>query len=119
VRRRIKELAYLNRGVSFRFTDERIKDAEKRTVEYRFDGGLSDFVKYLNADKNAIGEPILFEGRKENTVLRVAIQYTDSYTENLFSFVNNIPTGEGGTHETGFKAAVTKVFNDYARRLAR
>jgi DNA gyrase subunit B len=117
VRRRIKELAYLNRGVSFRFTDERIKDAEKRTVEYRFDGGLSDFVKYLNADKNAIGEPILFEGRKENTVLRVAIQYTDSYTENLFSFVNNIPTGEGGTHETGFKAAVTKVFNDYARRL--
>ncbi len=117
VRRRIRELAYLNQGVTFRFTDERVKDAEKRTVEYKYDGGLADFVKYLNADKNEIGEPILFEGKKEGTMLRVAIQYTDSYTENIFSFVNNIPTGEGGTHETGFKAAVTKVFNDYARRL--
>ena len=117
VRRRIRELAYLNQGVTFRFTDERVKDAEKRTIEYRYEGGLADFVKYLNADKNEIGEPILLEGKKEGTMLRVAIQYTDSYTENLFSYVNNIPTGEGGTHETGFKAAITKVFNDYARRL--
>ncbi len=117
VRRRIRELAYLNRGVSFRFIDERIKDAEKRSVEYRYDGGLADYVRYLNADKNPIGEPILFEGKKEGTLLRVAIQYTDSYTENIFSFVNNIPTAEGGTHETGFKAAITKVFNDYARRI--
>ena len=117
VRRRIRELAYLNQGVSFRFTDERLRDAEKRSVEYKYDGGLADFVKYLNADKNEIGEPILFDGRREGTILRVAMQYTDSYTENLFSFVNNIPTGEGGTHETGFKAAITKVFNDYARKL--
>ena len=117
VRRRIRELAYLNRGVSFRFVDERVKDAEKRSVEYRYDGGLADYVRYLNADKNPIGEPILFEGKKEGTLLRVAIQYTDSYTENIFSFVNNIPTAEGGTHETGFKAAITKVFNDYARRI--
>ena len=117
VRRRIRELAYLNRGVAFKYTDERVKDAEKRTVEYKYEGGIADFVKYLNADKNDIGEPILFEGQKEGTMLRVAIQYTDSYTENLFSFVNNIPTGEGGTHETGFKAAVTKVFNDYARKI--
>ena len=100
VRRRIRELAYLNQGVSFRFTDERIKDAEKRTVEYKYDGGIADFVKYLNADKNGIGDVILFEGKREGTMLRVAIQYTDSYTENIFSFVNNIPTGEGGTHET-------------------
>ena len=117
VRRRIRELAYLKRGVAFKFTDERIKDAEKRTVEYKYEGGIADFVKYLNADKNPVGEPILFEGQKEGTMLRVAIQYTDSYTENIFSFVNNIPTAEGGTHETGFKAAVTKVFNDYARRI--
>jgi len=117
VRRRLRELAYLNSGVSFRFTDERVKDAEKRTVEYKYDGGLADYVRYLNADKNPIGEPILFEGKKEGTLLRVAIQYTDSYTENIFSFVNNIPTAEGGTHETGFKAAITKVFNDYARRI--
>ncbi len=71
----------------------------------------------MNTDKNTVTEPITFEGRKDGTLLRVAIQYTDSYTENIYSFVNNVPTGEGGTHETGFKAAVTKAFNDYARRV--
>ena len=78
---------------------------------------MSDFVKYLNADKTPLDEPITFEGHRDDTGLRVAIQYTDSYTENLFSFVNNIPTGEGGSHETGFKAALTKAFNDYARKI--
>lgn len=117
VRRRLRELAYLNRGIRFKFTDERLKDAEKRSVEYCYEGGLTDFVKYLNADKNATTGPIYFEGERDNVRLRVAIQYTDSYTENIFSFVNNIPTAEGGTHETGFKAAVTKVFNDHARRI--
>ena len=116
VRRRIRELAYLNQGISFKFTDERVKDVEQRSREYRYDGGLRDFVGYLTHDKNPVGEPILFEGRREGVFLRAAIQYTDSYTENLFSFVNNIPTAEGGTHETGFKAALTKAFNDYARR---
>ena len=117
VRRRIRELAYLNGGVKFVFDDERQKDSEKRHSEFLFEGGLSDFVKYLNAEKNPESDPILFEGRKDSTRLRVAIQYTDSYTENTFSFVNNIPTGEGGTHESGFKAAFTKVFNDYARKI--
>ncbi len=117
VRRRLRELAYLNKGIRFKFTDERVKDPDKRAYEYCFDGGLADFVKYLNADKNAVSEPIVFEGLKDGVRLRVAIQYTDSYTENIFSFVNNIPTAEGGTHETGFKAAITKVFNDYARRI--
>ncbi|MBR3504575.1 MAG: type IIA DNA topoisomerase subunit B [Clostridia bacterium] len=116
VRRRLRELAYLNKGVRFVFTDERAKDPEERRVEYRYDGGLSDFVRYLNEDKTAASEMIAFEGERDGTRLRVAIQYTDSYNENLFSFVNNIPTPEGGTHETGFKAAVTKAFNDYARR---
>ena len=116
VRRRVRELAYLNRGVRFVFTDERVKEPEERRVEYCYDGGLNDFVKYLNEDKTAVSEMIAFEGEKDGTRLRVAIQYTDSYNENLFSFVNNIPTPEGGTHETGFKAAVTKAFNDYARR---
>ncbi len=117
VRRRLRELAYLNRGIRFRFIDERVKDPDKRQVEYCYDGGLSDFVKYLNADKTATGSPIYFEGQRDGVRLRVAIQYTDGYTENIFSFVNNVPTAEGGTHETGFKAAVTKVFNDYARRI--
>ena len=117
VRRRVRELAYLNRGVKFIFGDERAKDENKRRVEYCFEGGLGDFVDFLNADKNPMGDKIEFEGQKDGTTVRVAIQYTDSYTESLFSFVNNIPTGEGGTHETGFKAAITKAFNDYARRV--
>ncbi len=117
VRRRLRELAYLNAGVRFKFMDERIKQPENRAAEFCYEGGLGDFVRYLNKDKNTLGEPILFEGRKDSTYLRVAIQYTDSYTESLFSFVNNIPTSEGGTHETGFKAAITKVFNDYARKI--
>ncbi len=117
VRRRLRELAYLNAGVKFVFIDERVKDKEKRRVEYLYAGGLTDFVKYLNKDKNPITEPIVFEARKDDTLVRVAMQYTDSYTENVFSFVNNVPTGEGGTHETGFKTAITKAFNDYARRV--
>ena len=117
VRRRVRELAYLNRGVRFTFTDEREKDEARRHREYCYEGGLADFVRYLNTDKNTLTEPITFEGRRDGTLLRVAIQYTDSYTENIYSFVNNVPTGEGGTHETGFKAAVTKAFNDYARRV--
>ncbi len=116
VRRRVRELAYLNKGVRFIFTDERIKEAEKRTHEYCYDGGISDFVKYLNTDKTTITDPIVFEAVRDGTLVRVAIQYTDSYTENIYSFVNNVPTAEGGSHETGFKAAVTKAFNDYARR---
>ena len=116
VRRRVRELAYLNKGVHFVFTDERIKEPEKRTHEYCYEGGISDFVKYLNTDKTTITDPIVFEQVRDGTLVRVAIQYTDSYTENIYSFVNNVPTAEGGSHETGFKAAVTKAFNDYARR---
>ena len=117
VRRRIRELAYLNKGVKFVFTDERVKEEGKRRIEYLFEGGLTDFVQYLNHDKNAMGETITFEGENSGVRIRAAIQYTDSYTENIFSFVNNIPTAEGGTHETGFKAAITRVFNDYARKI--
>lgn len=117
VRRRIRELAYLNKGVKFVFTDERVKEEGKRRIEYFFEGGLTDFVQYLNHDKNPMGETITFEGENGGVRIRAAIQYTDSYTENIFSFVNNIPTAEGGTHETGFKAAITRVFNDYARKI--
>ena len=116
VRRRIRELAYLNKGVRFVFTDERIKDPDKRVHEYCYEGGIADFVQYLNAEKNPITDPIVFEATRDGTLVRVAIQYTDSYTDTIASFVNNIPTNEGGYHEIGFKAAVTKAFNDYARR---
>ncbi len=117
VRRRVRELAYLNRGIRFVFTDERIKEVEQRVHEYCYDGGLKDFLGYLNTDKTVITEPILFEKVQDGTLVRVALQYTDSYAENICSFVNNVPTSEGGTHETGFKAAVTRAFNDYARRM--
>ena len=113
----MRELAYLNKGVKFVFTDERTRDADKRVFEYCYEGGIADFVKYLNTDKTAITDPIVFEAMRDGLLVRVAIQYTDSYTENIYSFVNNVPTPEGGTHEIAFKTAVTKAFNDYARRI--
>ncbi len=116
VRHRIRDLAYLNKGVKFIFIDERIRDEQMRRSEYMFEGGLVDFIGYLNKDKTVLTEPMLFEGDSNGVRIRACIQYTDSYTESVFSYVNNIPTPEGGTHETGFKAALTKAFNDYARK---
>ncbi|MCH5288113.1 MAG: type IIA DNA topoisomerase subunit B [Christensenellaceae bacterium] len=117
VSRRLQELAYLNRGVKIVFTDERVKDPAAREKTFCYEGGILDYVRYLNADKNTLhDEPIFLEGKRDDVVCRAAIQYTDGYTESLFSYVNNIPTGEGGAHETGFKAAFTKAFNDYARK---
>ncbi len=118
VSRRLQELAYLNRGLKIIFVDERVKDPDNREKTFCYDGGIIDYVRYLNDGKTAMHEePIYLEGSKDSVICRVAIQYTDGYTESMFSYVNNIPTGEGGTHETGFKAAFTKMFNDYARRI--
>ena len=116
IARRLRELAYLNKGVSIIFTDERPKDG-KRVEEFKFDGGIVDFVLYLNGQKDALfDKPILIEGNRDGVNVTCAIQYTDSYTESLFSYVNNIPTTDGGSHETGMKIAMTKVLNDYARK---
>lgn len=118
VGRRLRELAYLNKGVRIVFCDERIKEEEKRLQTFHYEGGIVDYVKYLNADKTPLhDQPIYLEGAKDSTICRIAIQYTDSYTESVFSYVNNIPTGEGGTHEAGFRAAFTKALNDYARKI--
>jgi len=117
VARRLQELAYLNRGIRITFTDERLPDPEARTRVFCYEGGISDYVLYLNAGKTALQEDVIYlEGRRDAVICRAAIQYTDGFTESLFSYVNNINTPEGGTHETGFKAAFTKCFNDYARR---
>ncbi|MDO5436295.1 MAG: DNA topoisomerase subunit B [Clostridia bacterium] len=117
VSRRLQELAYLNKGIRITFTDERLSSAEERTRVFCYDGGISDYVRYLNDGKTPLHENIIYmEGRKDNTVCRAAIQYTDGYSESLFSYVNNINTPEGGTHEAGFKSAFTKAFNDFARR---
>ena len=116
VAKRLRELAYLNRGVRFLFTDER-EQGERRSVEYKYDGGLSDFVSYMNADKTTLYEPpIHIKGESGGIVVELAFQHNDGYADNIFSYVNNIPTTEGGTHETGFKAAFTKVMNDYCRK---
>ncbi|MBR2660893.1 MAG: type IIA DNA topoisomerase subunit B [Clostridia bacterium] len=118
VARRLQELAYLNRGVCITFTDERLPDADSRTRVFKYEGGISDYVRYLNAGKNALQEDIIYiEGKRDTVICRAAIQYTDGFTESLFSYVNNINTPEGGTHEAGFKTAFTKCFNDYARRV--
>ena len=118
VARRLRELAYLNTGVKITFHDERQKDEMIANQVFHYAGGIVDYVKYLNEDKTTLHDaPILLDGKKDDTVCRVAIQYTDGYTESIFSYVNNIPTAEGGTHETGFRTAYTKAFNDYARKI--
>ena len=111
--KRLKELAFLNKGIEITFYDERL---DYKQV-FMFEGGLTDFVKYLNAGKNTLyGEPLYASATKDNIMVEFAIQHTDAYTDSVYSYVNNIPTPEGGMHETGFRSGVTKSFNDYARQ---
>ena len=118
VRRRLRELAYLNKGAAISFTDERAAAPGNETHVFCFQGGIADYVSYLNKDKTPLYEkPIVFEAQKDDILLSLSIQYTDAYTESTYSYVNNIPTPEGGTHETGFRAALTKALNDYARKI--
>jgi len=113
--RRIRELAYLNQGLKITFTDERTDPVYVR--EYHYESGIQDYIAYLNEGKTLLRDQIiLLSGEREEVQVTAAIQYTDDYTESVYSYVNNIPTTEGGTHETGFRAAITKVMNDYARR---
>ena len=117
VAKRLRELAYLNKGVNIIFTDERER-GEKRSVSFQYNGGLSDFVSYLNQDKTTLYDaPVHISGISGDIVVELAFQHNDGYSDNIFSYVNNIPTTEGGTHETGFKAAFTKVMNDYCRKV--
>lgn len=114
--KRFRELAFLNKGLTIHLVDERGDEIKEKLM--RYDGGIISFVKYINQNKDVIHEDIIYlEGQKENMEVEIAFQYTDSYVENVFSFANNIATTEGGTHVTGFKAAITKVVNDYARKI--
>ena len=118
VQRRLRELAYLNRGITVRFTDERVASPNNQTQIFQYEGGIVDYVSFLNTDKTVLHDGvILLEGTRDNLMMQAAIQFTDSYTESLFSYVNNIPTAEGGTHEVGFRTALTRAFNDYARKI--
>ncbi len=114
IRRRLRELAFLNKGIEIEFNDEQ----EENVHNYKYDGGLVDFIGYLNEAKTNLFKPAIYiEGETDSLKMEAAIQYTDSYTESFFSYVNNIPTSEGGTHETGFKVGLTKAMNDIARKL--
>ncbi|RLG35900.1 DNA topoisomerase (ATP-hydrolyzing) subunit B [Methanosarcinales archaeon] len=110
---RLRELAFLNKGLSIRIIDERT--GEER--EFKYDGGIVAFVAYLNRNSQTIHDDIIyFEKKRDDVEVEVAMQYIEGYTERIFSFANNINTHEGGTHLVGFKTALTRSFNDYARR---
>ena len=114
VAKRLRELAFLNKGVCITLTDKREEQEVRK--EYKYDGGIVDFVKWLNEGKTPVyPEPVYVTGERDGILIEFAIQHTDSYTESVFSFVNNIPTPEGGMHEIGFKSGITKVLNDFAR----
>ena len=119
IARRLKELAFLNKGVRIKLVDERVPMGDGyRSLEYCSEGGIIDFVKYIDDAKDTLYDtPVFIKGERDGISMELAFQHTDAYTENLFSYVNNIPTTEGGTHETGFKSAYTKVMNDFARRV--
>lgn len=110
---RLRELAFLNAGVKIDLKDEREANKE---VSYKYNGGINEFVKYLNKNKDVLFKtPIYVNGKKDDIEVEIALQYNDGYLENILSFANNINTEEGGSHLVGFKAAITRVVNDYAR----
>ncbi|MBE0523806.1 MAG: DNA topoisomerase (ATP-hydrolyzing) subunit B [Methanosarcinales archaeon] len=112
ISKRLREMAYLNKGIKIFIKDERTGDEKL----FHYEGGIVAFVEHLNKNKNPLHEPpIYFQKSKNSTQVEIAIQYNDSYTETVFSFANNINTHEGGTHLSGFKAALTRTANDYAK----
>ncbi|WP_029986981.1 DNA topoisomerase (ATP-hydrolyzing) subunit B [Lysinibacillus fusiformis] len=111
---RIRELAYLNRGIRITIADER--EGEERSTTYHYEGGIRSYVEHLNQSKEPIHDPIDVLGEKDGISVEIAMQYNAGFSSNIFSFANNINTYEGGTHESGFKTALTRVINDYARK---
>lgn len=113
---RLRELAFLNKGISITLTDKR--EELDKVENYFYEGGIKEFVAYLNRNKEVLySEPIYIEGERDGMVVEISLQYNDSYSENLYSFANNIDTIEGGTHLSGFKTALTRVVNDYAKKF--
>lgn len=112
---RLRELAFLNRGIQINAQDKRPE--EVRRFEYHYEGGIKSYVEHLNRTREALHEePIFVEGEREGISIEIAVQYNDGFSSNIYSFANNINTHEGGTHEYGFKTALTRVINDYARK---
>ncbi len=115
---RLREMAFLNKGLLITLTDERVDGgAEPKTEEYKYDGGIMEFVEYLRGTRQALHpKPVYIEAVREEAEIELALQYDQGYNESTFTFVNNINTHEGGTHLTGFKAALTRTLNDYAKK---
>lgn len=112
---RLRELAFLNKGIKIQIYDNRIDPPTERT--FKFDGGVKEFVQFLNKKKTTIHkEPVYFERERDAVAMEIALEYNDGYNENMFSFVNNINTREGGTHLIGFKSALTRILNDYLKK---
>lgn len=110
---RVRELAFLNKGIKISIEDKR---GEGKLKEYHYEGGIKSYVEHLNRSKEVLHEAIFVEGERDGISVEIALQYNESYISNLFSFANNIHTYEGGTHESGFKTALTRIINDYARK---
>lgn len=114
LRQRLREMAFLTKGLKITLADNRLEEPKVR--EFHYEGGIKEYVQYLNRHKEALYEEIIYcEGEKNGVQVEIALQHNDSYTESCYSFVNNITTPEGGTHMVGFRNALTKTFNDYAR----
>ncbi|HEO4062453.1 TPA: DNA topoisomerase IV subunit B [Streptococcus agalactiae] len=111
---RLKESAFLLKNVTLTLTDNRSEEAEH--LEFHYENGVQDFVEYLNEDKETLTPIMFFEGEEQEFHIEVALQYNDGFSDNILSFVNNVRTKDGGTHETGLKSAITKSMNDYARK---
>lgn len=115
LKNRFREMAFLNRGIKIILKDER-EDKEKE-LEFYYEGGIKSFVEFINKNKTSIQKDVMyFEGEKDGSTVELALQYTDGYSENIFSFANNINTIEGGTHLSGLRTALTRVVNDYGRK---
>jgi DNA gyrase subunit B len=118
---RLRELAFLNKGLEITLTDERTSDpktGEARRAEFRYAGGIAEFVKHLNRGKSVLHEkPIVMEAQRDNVEIEIALQYNDSYSESVFSFANNINTVDGGTHLSGFRTALTRTINAIGQQL--
>lgn len=114
LKNRLRELAFLNKGLEINLIDERV---DKKKEKFLYEGGIKSYVEFLNKNRELVHKETLYiEGERDNVIVEIAMQYNDGYSSNILSFVNNIHTLEGGSHEVGFKSALTRVLNDYGRR---
>lgn len=115
IRDRLRQIAFLNKGIKIEFNDER-EHVTKHNIVYHYDGGIKEYVEYINKNKNPIHPDVVYvEGEEDEIIVEVALQYNDGFISNLYSFCNNINTHEGGTHEEGFRSTLTRIINNYAK----